>query len=1403
MRSRFVRALAVCALLTGLAAGLSAAIAIPTTAPYVQNFNTIGTSTVAALPADFRADALTGARVLGTYGAALNTTTRAASANMSSTAANGIYNFDAGSTTTALGTERAVGFLSSGTATQSGNLYALLTNSTATALSGLHISYNVEKYRSGSNPAGFRIQLYYSTDGAAWTPAGSDFITSFPADAANAGFATAPGVTVNVDKTLTAAIPVGGSFYLAWNYSVASGTTTSNAQALAIDDINITGIVDDTPPPDTAPNVTGVAPANGATNVPVGSTVVVTFSESVSAGAGAFALSCGGVPQPFAVTGSPANSFTLTPASPLPYSTTCTVTVTGAEISDADADDPPDQMAADFTASFGTANPPPPVAENVIINEVDADTPGADAAEFVELYDGGAGNTPLDGLVLVFFNGNGGASYAAFDLDGFSTDANGYFTIGNPAVPGVDLVFNPGSAGLLQNGEDAVALYAGNAADFPNGTSVTTANLRDAIVYDTDDADEPGLLVLLNAGQFQANENGGGSGATHSNQRCPNGAGGARNTSAYAQAAPTPDGASNCVPPPPPSNSVIVISQLYGGGGNPGASLRNDFVELYNRGTAPVDTRGWSLQYASATGSGWDFNRQPLGGVIAPGEYYLIALASNGDEGTALPPANIQGLINMSATSGKVALVNSFTPLTGNCPTSDVSVMDFVGYGSADCREGPTTAPSPSATNAILRAGNGSVDTDRNGSDFAAGAAAPRRTAPIVELGPMVLGTDPSTNRINAPRDATIQIIFTEPVDVAGAWYDITCASSGTHNSATFAGGGQTHYITPNSELTAGEQCTVTIFKDQVADQDLDDSAPDTNTLPANYAWSFTVAAGTPPPYPPAVHLTMGNPSGAIASLGQPNNYLMEKPEFTLSYHRDFGRPNWVSWHLSDEWVGSLTRVDSFRPDPAVPPDWYRVQSFDFSESGFDRGHMVPNADRDKETSIPINQATFLMTNMLAQAPDNNQGPWAALENYLRTLLATEEIYVVAGGAGAGGSGSSGGTTMTLANGHVTVPAYTWKAALVLPKDSGDDTARVSCSARTIAVIMPNTQGIRNDPWESYLTTVDAIETLTGYNLFSTVPEPIQQCIEAGINGNNPPLVKGTQTIAFDAAPASARYGDQPFAVSATGGASGNPVTLTASGACTGQGSNGSVIVTIAGAGTCTITASQAGSALYDPAPDATLTIPVAKASPAFGAIDAPTIELGTSTVTIGGSIAAGPLVPGGSVSVSVNGVTATAAIGTDGRFAAVIPTGGFTTAGSPYPVTLTFAGDANVDGATGSSTLRVVDTTAPAITGLFAYPWFLLPTNTFWPVYVGYQVTDASGAATCRLSVISNDPTAQNPQLPGDIDWYVLGGNLVLLRAERVGARDAVRLYLVAVTCTDPSGNKSSAAVIVPVVKL
>src|SRR5262249_11795387 len=194
-----------------------AAISLSTTTPATQNFDSIGTAAAATLPADFKVDKLTTVRTVGAYASALTATSLVGGANLSGSATNGIYNFGSGTTTT--GPDRAIGFLSSSGGTTSGNLYAQYVNNTGGSLSGLSISYDVEKYRGGSNAAGFRIQLFYSPDGTSWTSAGSDFQTAFTADANNSGFATAPGATVSItNKTLSATIPNGGNFFLAWNY---------------------------------------------------------------------------------------------------------------------------------------------------------------------------------------------------------------------------------------------------------------------------------------------------------------------------------------------------------------------------------------------------------------------------------------------------------------------------------------------------------------------------------------------------------------------------------------------------------------------------------------------------------------------------------------------------------------------------------------------------------------------------------------------------------------------------------------------------------------------------------------------------------------------------------------------------------------------------------------------------------------------------------------------------------------------------------------------------------------------------------------------------------------------------------------------------------------------------------
>jgi len=236
------------------------------------------------------------------------------------------------------------------------------------------------------------------------------------------------------------------------------------------------------------------------------------------------------------------------------------------------------------------------------------------------------------------------------------------------------------------------------------------------------------------------------------------------------------------------------------------------------------------------------------------------------------------------------------------------------------------------------------------------------------------------------------------------------------------------------------------------------------------------------------VHLTMGNPSGAVPSISYPTNYLMEKLQFALSYHNVNGTPNWVSWHLDSTWLGSTPRQDSFSNDTSLPAGWYQVQETDFSGSGYDRGHMCPSADRTK--TVADNDATFLMTNMIPQAPNNNQQTWANMENYLRTLATSgSELYIISGGQGNIG---------WIANGHVAIPAYTWKVVMVLPSGTSD-VSRVTTSTRMIAVFVPNTNSVVSD-WKQYRVSVDYVESLTGYNFYSNVADSVENSIEAGVD---------------------------------------------------------------------------------------------------------------------------------------------------------------------------------------------------------------------------------------------------------------------------------------------------------------
>ncbi len=240
-------------------------------------------------------------------------------------------------------------------------------------------------------------------------------------------------------------------------------------------------------------------------------------------------------------------------------------------------------------------------------------------------------------------------------------------------------------------------------------------------------------------------------------------------------------------------------------------------------------------------------------------------------------------------------------------------------------------------------------------------------------------------------------------------------------------------------------------------------------------------------------NMLLGNPSGAQNSILYNENYLVDFSYYTESYNATRAEPNWVSWHLgSEDITGAASRQDNFAAWADLPSGWYQVQSNSYSGSGFDRGHNCPSADRT--SSVNANSATFLMTNMIPQAPNNNQKTWANLESYLRGLVDDgEEIYIIMGSYGEGGTGTNGAYT-TIDDGNITVPSNVWKIAVIL--DAGDsDLSRIDENTQVLAVDTPNSNDIKSD-WRNYIVTVREIEEATGYNFLSELSQTLQDELE-------------------------------------------------------------------------------------------------------------------------------------------------------------------------------------------------------------------------------------------------------------------------------------------------------------------
>jgi endonuclease G, mitochondrial len=240
-----------------------------------------------------------------------------------------------------------------------------------------------------------------------------------------------------------------------------------------------------------------------------------------------------------------------------------------------------------------------------------------------------------------------------------------------------------------------------------------------------------------------------------------------------------------------------------------------------------------------------------------------------------------------------------------------------------------------------------------------------------------------------------------------------------------------------------------------------------------------------------SVHLRLGNPSHGV-TLNPDRYHLFLRPQYALLYDRITNTPAWASWQLNASWLGTGIRP-VFTPDPEVPTGWFRVTPRNYTGSGFDRGHIVPAADRNHTPEDEA--AVFYMTNIAPQAPDNNRGPWEKLESYCRTLVRSgKELYIIAGPTGKGGVGSVGSATAISAN-KIIVPAAFWKIVVVTNRP-GQGLDSITKKTRVIAVLIPNQQGIKEDRWQKFSTTVRDLEQRTGYDFLSNLPQDVKDSLE-------------------------------------------------------------------------------------------------------------------------------------------------------------------------------------------------------------------------------------------------------------------------------------------------------------------
>jgi DNA/RNA endonuclease G (NUC1) len=686
----------------------------------------------------------------------------------------------------------------------------------------------------------------------------------------------------------------------------------------------------------------------------------------------------------------------------------------------------------------GSPPPPPPPAPETRIVEIHYDNGGAnnglDVGEAIEIE--GPAGTILTNWKIVLYNGSNGLVYNTRTLSGTVPATCG--------ARGVSVATYPTNG--IQNGEpDGVALVdqSGEVVEFLSYESTFTA--------------VDGPAAGLTSTDIRVRESGA-TPAGFSLQRT--GAG------IWQVHAPATFGACNDSkePPKPPSSATVVISELMAAPHQAvGGASWGEWFEVHNYGTEPLDLQGWTILSQGQP------SHTIASSVVVPAGGF--AVLGRGDELALNGGVTID--YNYFSGGGAATIFLDATDVLELRDAVD-ALVDRVQWTNAKTMvRGVTRAlRDASVENANVDGANWGYSTVTFGDgDFGTPDAA---NGTLANTPPPVPNTITFSGRTSSDPPLPVGFqdqLFATLVDGTGATLPPTSFTWSSVSNASIDANGVMTALAPGRAVVRATAA---------------DGTTKTYSLPTRVALASTTAQY-------AGNAEFGEPKDADAS----NDFIVRRTQYTASYNRAKGTPNWVSYNLEATHFGPEDRCDCFTFDPTLPASFTPYTTADYTGAGtfhgygIDRGHLARSFDRTAGSLD--NATTFYFTNIIPQAADNNQGPWAAMESYLGDFarLQNKEVYVIAGVAGSKGTVKN--------EGKITIPAHVWKVAVIMPRDQGLTNIDDYGDLEVVAAIMPNDPGIRDVNWETYRTTVDAVEALGGYNLLELLPDRVEVAVETGL----------------------------------------------------------------------------------------------------------------------------------------------------------------------------------------------------------------------------------------------------------------------------------------------------------------